>query len=362
MKRILFLIVSVLTAVLAITMSVQPSATAVSKRLWGQTSEGTAAAISQNDWNTSTYVLVTRSDYFTDALAGVPLAYKLWDHPSQVEDAPAPILLTDPHRLSPETKIEIQRLQAKIVIIPGGPGAVVPQVEKELRQIPGVGEVQRIWAPSATGTARDIFQRIRMYATQIGTAKPDTAIIATLVNFQDALAASSPAAANNMPILLTQPNFLPPETLQALSDGKIKKIIIVGGEAVVTKNVENELKKRGYEITARLSGKTEYDTAIAIAKDNRDFSFDYTTAYIARGDWFTDALAGGASASWMLYEQSGNLLTAPAPIILVKSDKIPEATKLWLTTNKSTIQDVFILGGAGAISASVQSSIDTIVF
>src|SRR3990172_2167519 len=300
MKRIFRLILTVF-AVLVLILVSQVSALALSKRLWGQTSEGTAAAISQNDWNTSTYVLVTRSDYFTDALAGVSLAYKFFDHSSQVEDAPAPILLTERTRLSTETKIEIQRLQAKIIIILGGPGAITPEVESELRQIQGVGEVQRIWAQNSAGTARDIFERMRIYSDFIGISRPDTAVIATLVNFQDALAASSPAAANNMPILLTEPDSIPAETLQALSDGQIKKIIIVGGEA-------------------------------------------------------------GVSAWWMLYEDSQNLLTAPAPIILVKTDGLPEATRLWLTANKSIIEDVFILGGAGAISNSVEASINGIVF
>lgn len=361
MKRIFTLILTVLAVIVLVLVS-QVSAFALSKRLWGQTSEGTAAAISQNDWNTSTYVLVTRSDYFTDALAGVSLAYKFFDHSSQKEDAPAPILLTERTRLSPETKAEIERLQAKIVIILGGPGAIPPEVENELRKIPGVGEVQRIWAENSAGTARDIFERMRIYSDFIGSPRPDTAVIATLVNFQDALAASSPAAANNMPILLTEPDSVPAETLQALSDGQIKKIIIVGGEAVVSKSVENDLKNRGYSVIARLWGQTEYDTAIAVANANQHFNFDYTTAYIARGDWFTDALAGGASASWMLYEDSQNLLTAPAPIILVKTDGLPEATKLWLTANKSIIEDVFILGGVGAISNSVEASINGIVF
>jgi len=212
MKRIFRLILTVF-AVLVLILVSQVSALALSKRLWGQTSEGTAAAISQNDWNTSTYVLVTRSDYFTDALAGVSLAYKFFDHSSQVEDAPAPILLTERTRLSPETKIEIQRLQAKIIIILGGPGAITPEVESELRQIQGVGEVQRIWAQNSAGTARDIFERMRIYSDFIGISRPDTAVIATLVNFQDALAASSPAAANNMPILLTEPDSIPAETL-----------------------------------------------------------------------------------------------------------------------------------------------------
>ncbi|MFQ5574896.1 MAG: cell wall-binding repeat-containing protein, partial [Terriglobia bacterium] len=290
-------------------------------------------------------------------------AYKYWDHSSQVEDAPAPILLTDPTRLNPETASEIGRLQARIVVILGGVGAISPAVAASIKKIPGVAEVQRVWGENAPGTAKKIFERMRSAADHNRTPRPDTAIIATQMNFPDALAASSPAAANNMPILLSSQDFIPRETLDALAEGNIEKVIIVGGPAAISTKAELQLKQKGYQVLKRIWGNSEYDTAIAIAKSNGYFSFDYTTVYVARGDWFTDALAGGASASWMIYEDEfGTLLTAPAPIVLVEPGNVPKATQDWLSANRNTVADVYVLGGPGAIADSVSNSISQTLF
>src|SRR3989304_2748505 len=83
-------------------------------------------------------------------------------------NTPAPLLLTGPQGLSSETKEEIQRLKAETVIILGGPGAVLPQVERELSQTSGVRTVQRIWGETAAGPAQDIFERMRIIAAESG--------------------------------------------------------------------------------------------------------------------------------------------------------------------------------------------------
>lgn len=317
-------------------------------RLYGETSHGTAVAISQSVWGSCKLALLARADHFSDALAGVPLAYT-YVH-DQYVNTPVPILLTNPAVMSPESMAEIRRLGVEKVIVLGGLGAISPEVVAEL-QANGI-VCERIWQATGYGTAADIATRMRMNAHANGTPPPDTAIITTGENFPDALTVSSPAAARNMPILLVKPTHLPDETVQALEQLQIRNLIIVGGAGAVHPDVEQALRDRGFNVLARLWGNTQYETATAIvAQGNPLFEFTYPGAvFVARGDWFTDALAGGALASRM----------NPAPIVLTETYNLPETTHSYLSGRSNDITKVYILGGPGAISEAVAGIINTL--
>ncbi|MDI6689734.1 MAG: SpoIID/LytB domain-containing protein [Actinomycetota bacterium] len=314
--------------------------------LWGNTYYGTAVAISKAGWPSSKVVILARGDHFADALAASPLAYTFRDDPNV--NCPIPVLLTDPNYLSPEILQEMRRLGTKIAIILGGPGAISKGVEEELKANGIVPD--RIWQHTSYGTAADVARRMKINSENFGLSPPTTAIITTGENFPDALVVSSPAAANNMPILLTKPTLIPPETLQVLQDLGIKNLIIVGGPGAVHPDVERYLRERGYNILTRLWGADQYQTAVKIATEGNGY-FHFSSpgsVFITRGDHFTDGLVGGALASRM----------NPAPILLVEPDKVPEATRSFLVTHKSLIYRVYLLGGPGAVSAIVQDGID----
>ena len=182
--------------------------------------------------------------------------------------------------------------------------------------------------------------------------RPDTAIIATGENFPDSLVISGPAASKNMPILLVKPfkDEPQPETKVALAG--ITKTIIVGGPGAVHPNLENWLNVNKYEVQTRLWGMTEYDTAIDVCSSGYDlFGMDRSAVFVTRGDYFTDALAGGPLAAWW----------GSAPMVLVRPDSIPMSTNLWLSGYQDNIYNVFILGGWGAISDGVKGQIDGMI-
>ena len=132
---------------------------------------------------------------FPDALVGGPLAYK----------ENAPILLTGPKTLHTVTKAEISRLQAKNIIILGGTGVVSSAVEKELR---GLNiQVERIGGENRFHTAALIAKRL----------PSEKAVVAYGYDFPDVLSVSPYVAKNGIPILLSQINTIPAETLNALS-------------------------------------------------------------------------------------------------------------------------------------------------
>lgn len=330
-----------------------PPAKSVS-RLWGLTAETTAVDISQEGWPTgsSRAVLVARDDFFSDALAGGPLAYKL----REVYGAPAPMLLTPPGSLDAATAAEIIRLGAEKVYLLGGEGAVSAAVKTALEALAGVTEVERLSGATAYGTALAIKAEMADISRDQGSPGPTTAIITTGENFPDALVISGPAAKKNMPILLVKPNTSEPQAETKLALADITDVVIVGGPGAVHPDLEAWLAGNGYDVTKRLWGNSEYDTAIDVVSSGGSiFDFDRSTTLVARGDHFADALAGGPLAARFM-----------SPVVLVEPDSVPEITRLWFfgfagTTSATDIFKVFMLGGSGAVSDAVLSEIQTII-
>ncbi|MBC2576546.1 cell wall-binding repeat-containing protein [Peptostreptococcus canis] len=70
----------------------------------------------------------------------------------------------------------------------------------------------------------------------------NTIVLVDGTNYPDALASGTVATFENGAILLTQPNKLNEDTRDFIEENNIEKVIIVGGEKSVSKNVENELR------------------------------------------------------------------------------------------------------------------------
>ena len=70
----------------------------------------------------------------------------------------------------------------------------------------------------------------------------NTVVLVDGTNYPDALASGTVATMNNGVVLLTEPGRLNEDTKKFIKENNIKKVIIVGGEKSVSKNVENELR------------------------------------------------------------------------------------------------------------------------
>jgi putative cell wall-binding protein len=197
--------------------------------------------VSQAGWpDGADTVLLARGDNFPDSLAGVSLAYQL----------NAPILLTPTASLNSATKQEIERLGASRVIILGGTGAVSEAVETELLAMATVDTVDRLGGANRYETAKLIAEELDKGASF------DTAFLASGLGFPDALAAASYGAMKGYPILLTGRDSLPAATKAALDSlSGIQKVVIVGGEAVISSAVEAELVGPGAAGPADYGGK-----------------------------------------------------------------------------------------------------------
>lgn len=321
-KFLVATVLSTLAVLCSLNSEAYAAADATFTRISGQNRYETAVEISKRGWSHSDTVVLAYGQDFADGLTGVTLAY--------LKDAP--ILLTTKDQLPQVTSSEIQRLGANKIYILGGTGVISSNIEKKLKLLNY--NVERI-----SGINR--FQTATAVGKQIKNSDTNTAIIATAYDFPDTLSIGPAAARNNMPILFTHKDNLTSETKQALIKWNIKKVVISGGTGVVSSQVESQVKALGISVE-RLSGKDRYDTSLSIAKKyNKIIPNDIV---LAKGEDFPDALAGGAFAA------KNNL-----PILLTSKENISD--KILNYFDELNIQDIYILGGTGAISNNVKESI-----
>ncbi|MBQ3301573.1 MAG: cell wall-binding repeat-containing protein, partial [Eggerthellaceae bacterium] len=175
-----------------------------------------------------------------------------------------------------------------------------------------------------------------------GFSKCDVAVIATFDGYWDALAASSLAGVYDAPVLLTDTNKLSQECLDELRALNVKRAIIVGGPAAVSKNVESKLDQLGYN-PSRLYGNTALETATAIAGAVGNMASD--TCVIATSNGYWDALAASPYAYSTL-----------SPIFLTRDDGV--LTDAVLAKIKAGgFKRAVIAGGTTAVKASAETKL-----
>lgn len=289
-------------------------------RLYGSDRTATAVSVSQEGWPYgSDTVVLARDDDFPDALAGTPLAYGM----------NAPILLTNSKQLSSKTSDEINRLAPQTIIILGADGAVSSDIETGLK---AKYNVVRLGGKDRYETAADITH----YMKTQNLIKSDRVVIAYGENFPDALAISSLAAHEHIPILLTPTDYLPSSTSQEIQETNPTQSIVVGGLCVVSKTVENALPN-----PIRYAGSDRYATAIAIAKG---MGADSGLVYLTTGNNFPDALAGSVLAA-----------QTNSPIVLVDSTLGGDAASYLHSKNRG-VKELYVLGGQVVVPDTILQS------
>ena len=275
------------------------------ERVAGRSRIETAVEVSKKYYESADTVIIANYEKFADSLSASALSKQL----------KAPILLVKKDQLDSVVAQEIKRLGAKNVIVIGGNHSV-DKAKNSLSQY----NVQTIAGSNRYETSAKIAQEVIKLT---GTKK---AVVASGENFADALTVAPLANKNNMAILLVQPNNIPKATQEVLK--QINKVIIVGGEKTISKEVENKLPN-----PTRIAGANRYETAKKIYE--YDFK-DRKEVNIANGTNFADSLVIGS---------------IDCPILLAESNEIPEATKQAIKDSK--FEKVNVFGGENSISESV---------
>jgi N-acetylmuramoyl-L-alanine amidase len=290
------------------------------KKVFGMDRYTTSTAISQELYpngfaseKASKTVILATGKAFADALSTGPLSVK-YDN--------APILLTETATLNSKVKEELIRLKAENVIIIGGTAAVDSSVELEL-------EAMGITPKRIAGVDRyDTNQKIM---AEIGDSVTGV-FVASATSFPDALAAAPIAAANNWGIILTNKDSITPEALATMNG---KKIVILGGTAVISDQVENKiLSENNASNVVRIGGEDRYETMAGLLWYFKD-QIKSDTVYVTTGTNFPDALAAAPMS-----------ISTKAPLILVGTSVKPNVQSFLMGySEENLIRSVRVFGG-----------------
>ncbi len=293
-------------------------------RTFGQDAIGTAIAISQASYpitGSAGAVVLARSDFFSDALAGGPLAAMLH----------APLLLTPGatmlQNVDPRVLQEIERVlpAGGTVYVLGGDQALSPAIDSTLESL-GYGVVREAGA-NEDATACDI-------AGALGD--PTTVFEVTGLSFYDSVSAVPAAIATHGAILLTDGTTQAPETAAYLAAHPSDTRIAIGGP----------LAAAGADPSATaVYGADAYGTSAAVA--SRFFPAPQRFG-AATSAWFSDALAAGPALG---EEGAPMLLVAP-------SGPLPVAVARYLASVAGTLTGGTLYGGPLAVGDDVLSELE----
>ena len=163
--------------------------------------------------------------------------------------------------------------------------------------------------------------------------------------FPDALSGGPMAALQQGPVLLSSPTQIPSETAAELRRLGADRIVILGGTEAISTDVAQELEDFTDGRVERLPGRDRFETAALVSREQ--FPEGAETVYVATGETFADALAGGAAAA-----------SDRGPVLLVRSSTIPLSTATEL--GRLNPSRIMILGGPASIAISVAEDIGRI--
>lgn len=267
-------------------------------------------------------VYVTNGYNYPDALSAGPVAVR----------SHAPILLTTPTSLPSDVSSTIQTLNPTHIVVLGGVNSVSDSVFTALQAlVSDPSNVTRI------GGA-DRFDASRNLAETFGTAS--TIFISNGFNFPDALSAGPAASTVGAPVLLVNgpASSLPTATLQLFTDLGVTHVVITGGPNSVSPAIESQLDGIfGAGNVTRLGGADRYEASKNI---NAAYFASASGAFIATGENFPDALAGGAYAGAL-----------GEPLYTVHHDCIPNSTSASMAS--IGVDQVTLLGGINTLTSAV---------
>jgi putative cell wall-binding protein len=310
------------------TFNIATGVTPLPTRIFGVDAIGTAIAVSQAEFPTggsASAVVLARSDFFSDALAGGPLAANVG----------GPLLITPgtpmSSNLDARVLAEIQRVlpSTKTVYILGGPLALSPTIDTAL-----VGQgyvVVRVQGANEYATAVTI-------ANQLGN--PSTVFEATGLFFADALSAVPATIHAHGAILLTNGTTQAPETLTYIAAHIGDTRYAIGGP----------LAAFGADPSATpVFGADLYGTSAKVATTFLPGAAIYGAA---TGLDFPDALAGG------VYMATGGRL---GPVLLVNTNApLPGPISGYLHTLTIGTPG-FVFGGPIAVADNVLAALQAAV-
>ncbi|MGB5936958.1 MAG: ExeM/NucH family extracellular endonuclease, partial [Ornithinimicrobium sp.] len=290
------------------------------ERLAGTNRYGTAVTAARQ-MGDSDLVYVASGHVFPDALAATPLAIR----------REAPLVLTRRGKLPPQTRDYLADFAPETVVVLGGSGRIDDAVLSQIETVTGA-QVGRIAGPNRYATAAEL-------AVDWEGEEIDTVYVASGMMFADALSVGPLAGIEDSPVLLTKEQTLSPETAAALQRLEPRRIIFLGGSTRIGNSVLAAALPYADNV-GRLYGADRYETAAKVAARIEVGE----RAFLASGEGFPDALAGGVVAG-----------SQDAPLLLTPSTTLAPATADSVTDRAPKM--VTAVGGPRALQPTVLDAV-----
>ncbi|WP_419842345.1 cell wall-binding repeat-containing protein [Candidatus Poriferisodalis sp.] len=270
----------------------------------------------------------------------------------------APMLLTEPDRLTRSAERFIERRDIDTVYIIGGEEVVSAEVEVDVERLGAT--VRRVAGADVHTTAAAVAQRVGHQPGKPGTygSEGRTVLLATSDSFADGLAAGPLAYRGEHPVLLTPSDNLHPAALEFMRASDTAHAVILGGTVAISSSVDRELRSNDIS-TERLAGSDRFATAAAIARELQETNspqtcFGGAEVGLANGWRPPDALVSAP----LLGERCAPLLiTDPAGLSSATEDLL--AADGYFTGDNTGRLRITVFGGTAAISSTALSQADT---
>ena len=260
----------------------------------------------------------------------------------------AVVLYTAADTLSEETRALAREASPAEVIIVGGTAAVSHDVRTALRAASGQSDITRITGADRADTAAQTARRVLGSPTAAGRV---TVVVANGWSPPDiGTAAALAARSGRAAVAYTQHRTLPEPSAALLRDYDVARVIIVGGTAAISNDVQAQITAAAGPdaAVARLVGADRVDTAAQAARrvlGNPLGAPDGLTVVVANGWSPPDVGVAAALAA----------ATDNAAVAYVNQDTLPEATAALIRDYR--VSNVIIIGGRAAVTDNVRTAI-----
>ena len=213
----------------------------------------------------------------------------------------------------------------------------------ELTEVTGAATYTAVYESKRIGAEVNRLAGADRYATAVeiskaGFEKAENVILTSGSNYADGIAGVPLAARLGAPILLTAADKLSDATLAEIERLGAKNVYILGGEGVISADIEKALQEKGLQ-TWRIAGDNRYATSAAIAQR---VSEDPTDIFFVYGGGFADTLSVSAIAARR---------NAPIVYLDTNGELDPSiAQYLAVLKDKGCVKNAYVIGGTGVIS------------
>ena len=300
-------------------------------RIYGCDRIDTALRIADEGWPYGcTTVVIANDRDFSDALAGVSLAWKY----------KAPLLLNSQAELDARVKQSLLNLKPLRAIIMGGENAISAHAEQQIREtLYWTQDIERIAGGDKYETAAQVASLFFE-----GEEKASGVALANANKLSDIVSLASAAAAKGCPLLLVEQDNLPAATANALTQFGPETVYVAGGTEAVSEQVIRQIIEAtglAEDQIQRFQGNNRYETSAHILDA---FYPEFTEMYVVNGKAYPDTLTGAALAA----SQNVPLLLIPpqGPTVGSYTEKYFES----LAAKSDTAIELKVIGDQGAIS------------